>query len=131
VLWLANHKASASLPPSARHLGENSNVPESDIVQTHACQHEQDAVPQHPLVVFVLLLSQLRPLGPHTRKLGPVLSIGGCPGASEKEKGQGRDEALLPGDLGVEASGDRSIIPVCLWGRLGMGCGSWRLWGAG
>lgn len=31
-------------------------APEGNIVQAHACQHDQEAVPQHPPVVLVLLL---------------------------------------------------------------------------
>lgn len=67
--------------------GEDGDAPEGNIVQAHACQHDQQAIPQHPLVVFVLLLPQLRSLRPHAMKLGPVLCIGGCPGAAGREKG--------------------------------------------
>lgn len=74
--------ASPTLTPSAHHPGEVKDAPESGIVQAHACQHEQEAVYQHPLIVFVLLLPRLGPLGPYTMKLGPVLCIGGFPGAA-------------------------------------------------
>lgn len=75
-------------------------LPEGDIVQAHAGQHDQEAVPQHSPVVFVLLLPGLWPLRPHFMKLGPVFFIGGCPRT------------------------------VCLVSRPGVGCGSWRLWGS-
>lgn len=38
---------------AAMHLLQ---LPEGDVVQAHACHHEQKAVPQDPLVVFMLLL---------------------------------------------------------------------------
>lgn len=55
-------------------------------MQAHACRHEQEAVPQHPLVVLVLLLPGLGPLWPHTVELGPVLSVGGFPGAAGEQR---------------------------------------------
>lgn len=66
--------------------GGRQRSPEGHIVQAHTRQHDQDAVPQHPLVVFVLLLPRLRSLRPHTMKLGPILCIGGFPGAAGRGK---------------------------------------------
>lgn len=79
--------SSPTLCPGPRKDGE---APESDIVQAHACQHEQEAVPQYPLVVLLLLPPCLRPLWPHVVKLGPVLCVGGFPGAAEEQEGRGK-----------------------------------------
>lgn len=79
--------------PPPNTPGEGKDAPEGSVVQAHACQHDQEAVPQHALVVFPLLLPQLWSLRPHAMKLGPVLCIGGCPGAAGREKkGQGGDD---------------------------------------
>lgn len=43
-------------PTSTQYPRKDEEAPESDIVQAHACHHEQEAVPQYPLVVFMLLL---------------------------------------------------------------------------
>lgn len=76
------------------------HAPEGDVVQAHASQHDQKAVPQHSPVVFVLLLPGLWPLRPHVMKLGPVLFIGGCPRTAwRKKKGQCKDEPIHTGLL--------------------------------
>lgn len=59
-------------------------APEGDVVQAHASQHEQEAVSQHLVVVFTLLLPRPRPLRPHAGKLGPVPCVGRFPRAVEE-----------------------------------------------
>lgn len=59
--------------PATVHLLQ---LPEGSIVQASACQHDQEAVSQYPLVVSVLMLPQLWSLMPHTMKPGPALCIG-------------------------------------------------------
>lgn len=86
--WL--YFPSCPLPTTLR---KGRDAPEGNIVHAHARQHDQEAVPQHPLVVSVLLLPRLWSLRPHMVKLGPVLCIGGSPGAAGREKkGQRGDE---------------------------------------
>lgn len=76
------------------------HTPEGHVVQAHAGQHDQEAVPQHSPVVFVLLLPGLWSLRPHFMKLGPVLFIGGCPRTAwRKKKGQCKDESIQTGLL--------------------------------
>lgn len=93
--WLANQSDFTTRLPPAHHPGEDRDAPEGNIVQAHACQHEQEAVPQHPLIVFVLLLPRMGALWPYTMKLGPILCVGGFPGAAGRQrKGQCEDETL-------------------------------------
>lgn len=93
-----SHWASLPLLPSAHPSGKGGDAPEGNIVQAHARQHDQEAVPQHLLVVSIPLLPRLWSLRPHTMKLGPVSCIWGFPGAAGKKKktvwGRGS-----PGDL--------------------------------
>lgn len=84
--WLATALLISPQPRTPGRVG----APEGEVVQAHARHHEQEAVPQDPLVVFVLLLPGLRPLWPHTVELGPVLSVGGFPGAAGEIKGSGK-----------------------------------------
>lgn len=100
-----------ALCPSPR--GEQAS-PEGNVVQAHARQHEEEAVPQHLFVLFVLLLPQLGPLWPHAVKLGPVLCVGGCPGAAGRQrKGHcGNETTQETGGWGKLRAG---LLYLCVW----------------